>query len=880
MSLNKESTKKKKENILTNDLKKELNILPKKLREKKNELSAISRDILLLKEKSIFFHKELEKTSNNIISLEKNFSLLIIKNDSIKSQQKIILNSINNDLVNFDNIFLKDDAKLKELLSIFFNFENGFSEQLPKLLENNSDLTSLLIGSYSYLKMLQNDVNQKYQQIKNKINNILIGIKESYNNTPFSLIINYIENIFKLLDNKEKINTFEKQNESLNNKKNEIFIKLKIIEENKKEKENNLNIIETYVNELVSLIEAYKVYMRYSKTKIINKDKEKDKDKNSDNKNIKINIKKNENDLGNNLNISCPNNPCFKKDKKISFNNEVRNTNNKISYINIDLTNIYIEKENKINNKKTIDSIEDINSKFNISNYYNINDLEKDILEHFEDLKSNPLFLTRINTNKINNNNNNICNSNSIISKYKILKKKNNKNAENKKKKTSSNKSNTKNKKNINNKNININNNEQNDINQTNTNMTYNNNNILINNSNEVNKDEISFDSNFKNGKINHYTSSNYIKKNSPNNKQDKKGLQNKINKPGKMKLIPYLTQDYQSNKDKDKDKDNPRKSNETKIRRKTSNKESKNIFKTRSPLNSPNKDKRIININNNNKNNRIAATLALNNLENLNFDTDQKLDKANQSSYSKISQKNIYISIKHNKTNLCRDNLKGEKNNREKRNRKSLNKLKVNISKKEIKKANVTTYMERKNSPSRQSPNFLQNILNSDDNNNKNNINNRSKLNEITKINIDLEKCKNKSPSIKQRQYFNKFNKEEKNENKEKDNNDSNNKYMNNSLNNNINNKNCNIIPFKKYKTNRTKINYIIDKSNNSNIKNKMIKKNNNNDKNKEKGNISNTNNNNNKSQVVNNLMKKEINNYSFNKQDYKTHKSSYVKI
>ena len=449
MSLNKESATKKKENLLTNELKKELNILPKKLREKKNELSAISRDILLLKEKSIFFNKELEKTSNNIISLEKDFSLLIIKNDNLKSQQKIILNSINNDLVNFDNIFCKDDAKLKELLSIFFNFENGFSEQLPKLLENNTELTSLLIGSYSYLKMLQNDINQKYQQIKNKINNILIGIKDLYNNTPFSLIINYIENIFKLLDNKEKINTFEKQNESLNNKKNEIFIKLKIIEENKKEKENNLNIIENYVNELISLIEAYKVYMRYTKTKIINKEKE--KDKNSDNKNININISKNEIDLGNNLNISCPNNPCFKKDKKITFNNEVRNTNNKISYINIDLTNIYIEKENKINNKKTIDSIEDINSKINLSNYYNVNDLEKDILEHFEDLKSNPLFLTRINTNKINNNNNNnnnnIGNSNSIISKYKILKKKNNKNADNKKKKTSSNKSNTKNKK-------------------------------------------------------------------------------------------------------------------------------------------------------------------------------------------------------------------------------------------------------------------------------------------------------------------------------------------------------------------------------------------------------------------------------------------------
>ena len=279
----KESTNKKKENILTIDIKKELNLLPKKLREKKIDLGIISREILLLKEKSIFFHKELEKISNNITSLEKDFSSLLIKNDNIKTQQKIILNSINNDLINnFDTTNLKNDMKLTELLSIFFNFENEFSQQLPKILENNSDLTSLLIGSYSYLKMLQNDINQKYQQIKNKINNVINGIKDSYVNTPFALIINYIENIFKLLDNKEKINSFEKQNESLNNKKNEIFIKLKIVEENKKEKENNLTIIDNYINDLISVIEEYKIYMRYSKTNRINKD----------NKNININFKK------------------------------------------------------------------------------------------------------------------------------------------------------------------------------------------------------------------------------------------------------------------------------------------------------------------------------------------------------------------------------------------------------------------------------------------------------------------------------------------------------------------------------------------------------------------------------------------------------------
>ena len=882
MSINKEPIKNQK-NILTNELKKELNLLPKKLREKKNELGIISRENILLKEKSIFMNKELEKVSFNIMSLEKDLSLLLIKNDNIKSQQKILLNSINNEIVhNFYNTFLKNDKKLRDLMLIFFNFEDGFGEQLTRILDNDNELTTLLIGSYSYLKMLQNDVNQKYQQIKNKINNALNDIRDTYNKTSFCLIINYIENIFKLLDNKEKITSFEKQNKSLTNKKNEIFIKLKIIEESKKEKENNINTLDNYVSELLTLIEKYKSFSRYSKTKLINNIK--------NNKDININTNKSENTSGNNLNISCPNNPCLKKSNKISFNNETRNTN-KVSYINIDLANIVIEKD-KINNKKTIDSIDDINNKINnsnsiikrinISNYNNINDLERDIFEHFEDLKTHPLYSAKI-TNKINNNSKN---NNNIISKNKIKKKKNNKNIDNKKKKTSSNKSNNKNI-------INKNNNNDNKISQTNTNMTYNNN-IIINNSNEINKYDISYDYSNQNIKINHYISTNYIKKNSPNSKQDKKVPQNKINKPGKMKLIPYLTQDYQINKD------NQRKTNDTNIRRKTSNKESKNILNTKSPINSPNKTKKKININNN-INNRIITSPVYNNL-----DTEQLTDKVNQSSYSKISQKNIYISIKHNKTNLCRDNLIEKNNDNEKRNRNSLNKIKVNTSKKQITKVNNVSRIERKNSPYKQSPSFFQNILNCDDSNNKTNINNKSKVKEITKINIDLEKCKNKSPLFKQRQYYDKFNKREictdknnndKNENKNKDkdkdnpdisninmNNSMNNKIMNNNLNNN--NKNCHIIPFKKYKTNRSNINYIIDKKNNSkNIKNNKGSKNNNishndkSDKNKEKINISDINYNNN-SQIVNSLVKKEINNYSFNKQDYKNHKSSYIKI
>ena len=208
MSIIKESIKNK-ENLLSNQIKKEINLLPKILREKKREVNTTSKEIILIKEKSIFLQKELEKLIFDISSSEKELTSLIIKNDNIKSNQKIILNSINNEMFFDFNQHLKNNDKLNQLMLIFLNFENDYSKELSLILENNDELTSLLIGSYSYLKILNSDFPEKYNQIKDTINKKLIEVKELDNNNLFCLIINYIENIFKLLDNKEKINLNE-----------------------------------------------------------------------------------------------------------------------------------------------------------------------------------------------------------------------------------------------------------------------------------------------------------------------------------------------------------------------------------------------------------------------------------------------------------------------------------------------------------------------------------------------------------------------------------------------------------------------------------------------------------------------------------------------
>ena len=61
-------------------------------------MDKISKEIIIIKEKYIFLNKEFEKNVFNIKSLEKELTMLIIKNDNIKSHQKIILNTINNEI--------------------------------------------------------------------------------------------------------------------------------------------------------------------------------------------------------------------------------------------------------------------------------------------------------------------------------------------------------------------------------------------------------------------------------------------------------------------------------------------------------------------------------------------------------------------------------------------------------------------------------------------------------------------------------------------------------------------------------------------------------------------------------------------------------------
>ena len=768
MSNNQDSNKKQ-ETFLTNQIISELNLLPQMVKEKKSEIVDGSKEIIGLREKLMFLNKELEKISSNLMSLEKEYSLLVIKTGNLKSKQKLILNAINNcEIVNLDSYFSTINPKIKEIIQIFVNFADEYSGQLEMVVENQKELTSMLIGAYSYLKILNKDIPSNYLQIKNKISKILKEIitnnkkdtldNDNENDALSILIISYIKNILKLLNNKEKMISLEKKLELNNEKKDKIFLKLKLVEDQKKKKENSQKDIHNYIADILSLIEKHKLFNKYSKTKLLKFLKS-----NKTNLSYKINSDiKHINTSGNHLDLSSSINNTEKFNNKASFQNEIKTKKNKISCIKIDLMN-NINDYDIYKNQKTLDSIDDVNrtndkdmnylKQINLSQYNNINDLKNDIYLKFMELKNSPLYGTKakkcikkdLNTFVTPNNNN-------LASKFQIVKKNNNclKKDDSKNKNYSDNNKagnakvlgNYQKKK----KNNNINDSK---IIISKVNTTISSNNPIVYNSNELDKRNDSFDSKPRKIKINHYTSFNKTKNYPPKNGPTKVG-DGQINTKNKLKLIPYLTHSYQI------DKENG--NNESKLIKKKSNikisNEIKKYIRISSRLYSPNKTK--TNINNNIKHKayrKIKSPFV--NFKSLDENKEQLLNKTNEPSTSKMHKKNIYVNIKHNKTNINIVNISGNDNHLQ--NRKSLNKIQVRIIKNENNSNNKSTNLKRKNSTNEFKSNlFLVNLFKNEFNNNSHNKNLKRSVNENTKrtqkekkINIELNKEKNKSPAI-----------------------------------------------------------------------------------------------------------------------------------
>ena len=297
-------------NILSKTILDEIESLPGEFREKSEEVRNLQKELNELKTNYNNKENTLNKLTKEIISLENDLVYNYDEVNNFKSEQKIIITELDEEAFNlFRNNFYKLDEEYYKKILYFLRYENEYEDELNFLLIKYKDLHEILRDSVHYFKSIKD--NNKYQEIKNKIlnNKKRSSIKLNYNNKignkfnklelnkPFNIILNFIENTFKIIDIKNKINEIKTDINNKNETKEKLYIEIKILKRILNEKQENLNNINIYIKRMNNILIKYKNYFGNHNNININKVKnrnndikntKKEKIENENNNNIKI----------------------------------------------------------------------------------------------------------------------------------------------------------------------------------------------------------------------------------------------------------------------------------------------------------------------------------------------------------------------------------------------------------------------------------------------------------------------------------------------------------------------------------------------------------------------------------------------------------------
>lgn len=258
-----EKNKQSYETLFRPETKKEINLLPQEINKKKKEIELIKKEINNIKEKLNIININLNKHNNEIIEEEKKVSKLLVKKYSIKTKQKMIINSINKEkfIILINNLVNIEYKNLKEIFLLFFNFKNEYKDELQFIIKNKESFIELMTNSYKTIKIYSKENINQFNEIKQKIINIISN--NGYINIdkvtfPFNLVIEFIMNCFELINIKNNINEINEIINNKNIKKNSIFLNKIIFENNIQEKEQRLNNLEVYTKSAINIIEKYK----------------------------------------------------------------------------------------------------------------------------------------------------------------------------------------------------------------------------------------------------------------------------------------------------------------------------------------------------------------------------------------------------------------------------------------------------------------------------------------------------------------------------------------------------------------------------------------------------------------------------------------------
>ena len=375
-------------NILSEFILKEIESLPGEFREKSEEVGNLQKELNETKSKCINKENEMNKLIMEITSLENDLMYNFDEINNIKSSQKIIISELDEEAFNsFRNNFYKLDEEYYKKILYFLRYENEYEDELNFLLIKYKDFHEILRDSVHYFKSIKD--NNKYQEIKNKIlnnkkrNNTIKfnnNGKNSLNNfnkmnklelnKPFNIILNFIDNTFKIIDISNKINEIKSDINNKNEIKEKLYVEIKILKNTLSEKQENLNNINIYIKRMNNILIKYKNYFGNHNNININKVK----DKNNDIKNTKKEKIEFENNINNNLEkkIYYLKNNINNNDNNNIFINNNKITNSNPNYSQNNFNNFYhsvnnCSKNNMILTKSSKSNSSNDNSSSNIS---------------------------------------------------------------------------------------------------------------------------------------------------------------------------------------------------------------------------------------------------------------------------------------------------------------------------------------------------------------------------------------------------------------------------------------------------------------------------------------------------------------------------------
>jgi len=436
------------QNLLSENILKEIKSLPIEFKEKSKQVKILNSEINELQ--SIYKKTEnnIDKISKEIINIENNLSNNLEKIRKIKLEQKLKIDSLTEEsFKNFNKNFYKIPNNFQNIILIFLNYEGELKDQLNFLLLKHENLIQLLKDSYSYFKSLEEFDKEKYEICRDKIkklkkeNNLRLSWNKLDNKNPkklqnpFDIIIEFIDNTFKIIDENDNN---KKMNENIIQKssdKGNLFIQNKLLLQQIKEKQETLKNINIYINFMNNILIKSKNFSNIlcsEKNSITTKPKsnlESNFENNiilegkqsksfiinnkSDNSEIIINPKVNTNEkLKNN------NNEMILKSSVIN-NEKIRNNINYIEKIEIIKEDKY-KNQNKLND---MDFVDNSNNNF----YYAVNNCKKKdsitniqpLSEYISNNPNNIKVISIVNTSKknlVNSFNSDIDNSNKLNS--------------------------------------------------------------------------------------------------------------------------------------------------------------------------------------------------------------------------------------------------------------------------------------------------------------------------------------------------------------------------------------------------------------------------------------------------------------------------------